>query len=107
MTRANQAVKVAKGEVSLPSFRDGIVFVVLPLKFGGMKAVGRVEADPDSIQVDVMDTTLFEVLKRSFPDVTHEELDDIDQPDITLISEAIGEVNGDDTDFTPPNSTPK
>ena len=95
------------GEISLPSFRDGVKFKVKPLTFGGMKAVGRA-GEGDASEMDVMDVMLTVTLKRSFPDVTAEEIDDIEQPDIITLSNAISLVNGDtDADFTPPPSTTK
>ena len=101
-----KATKLAEGEISLPSFKDGEAFKVKPLTYGGMKAVGRV-GDGEGAQVDAMDITLNETLKRSFPDVTLEEIDDIEQPDIVTLSTAIAKANGDDSaDFTtPPNMT--
>ena len=94
------------GEISLPSFRDGAKFKVRPLTFGGMKAVGRA-GEGDASEMDVMDVMLTVTLKRSFPDVTAEEIDDIEQPDIITLSNAISAVNeGTDADFTPsPNTT--
>lgn len=105
MAKANKAVD--NGEVSLPSFRDGVSFTVKPLTFGGMKAVGRA-GENDASQMDVMDVMLNETLKRSFPDVTAEEIDDIEQPDIVALSNAMTAVNGDiGGDFTPPSNTMK
>lgn len=95
------------GEISLPSFRGGEKFKVKPLTFGGMKAVGRA-GEGDASQMDVMDVMLNVTLKRIFPNVTAEEIDDIEQPDIITLSNAITAVNGDlEEDFTPPPNTTK
>ncbi len=99
MAKANT---MKTGEVSLPSFRGGEMFTVKPLTFGGMKAVGRA-GEGDASQMDVMDIMLNETLKRSFPDVTVDEIDNIEQPDITKLSEAIHAANGgEDADFSHP-----
>ena len=95
------------GEISLPSFRGGEKFKVRPITFGGMKAVGRAQ-EGDASEMDVMDVMITVTLKRSFPDVTAEEIDDIEQPDIITLSNAVSAVNEDaDADFTPPPSTTK
>ena len=105
MVRATKAV--AKGAISLSSFRDGEKFTIRPLTFGGMKAVGRA-GENDASQMDVMEVMLIETLKRTFPNVTIDEIDNIEQPDIITLSNAITAANGDlDGDFTPPNSTTK
>ena len=102
-----KAKAVSDGEISLPSFRDGVKFKVRPITFGGMKAVGRA-GEGDASEMDVMDVMLNVTLKRSFPDVTAEEIDDIEQPDIITLSNAITVVNeGTDADFTPPPNTTK
>ena len=92
-----------------------------------MKAVGRVSVDPlapaggavtsaqdsevvinTATSMDVMEVMLIETLKRSFPDVTVAEIDDIEQPDIIALSNAIAAVNGDaEEDFTPKSNTTK
>jgi hypothetical protein len=103
--KANKAAD--NGELSLPSFRDGEKFTVRPLTFGGMKAVAKAGEDEVS-QMDVMDVMLNITLKRVFPNVTPEEIDDIEQPDIVTLSNAISVANGDlEEDFTPPPNTEK
>lgn len=98
-------IKKDDGSISLPSFRDGETFTVKPLTFGGMKALGRA-GDGEGSQMEVMDIMLNETLKRTFPNVTPEEIDNIEQPDILTLSIAITAANGDpEANFTTPTNT--
>lgn len=95
-------------ELSLPSLRGGEKFNVPALKFGGMKIVGRAEADESILPIDLMGVMIFETLKIVIPDITEAEIDDIDQPDILALSDTIGEVNQKQTaNFTPKSSATK
>jgi phage terminase Nu1 subunit (DNA packaging protein) len=100
-------VKKESGEVTLPSFRNGEAFTVKQLTFGGMKVVARISENEGS-QIDVMEATLYETLKRTFPNVTTEEIDAMEQRDVVTLSNAIAAVNGDsEGDFTPKANTTK
>jgi len=106
MVKANkQTVEGIK--LSLPSFRDGIAFTVRPITFGALKRIARVEAQEDHTQVDTMDVMVSAALQREFADVTGIEIDELSVPDLTTLANAIGEVNGDTTDFTTPTNTIK
>jgi hypothetical protein len=101
MTKANQNVN---GEVSLPSFRDGVMFKVLPLNFGGVKAMLSAEKLGPGDMVSVM---LTETLKRAFPNVTEREVDNLEQMDFVKLLKLVTDANKglSEMDFTPPTST--
>ena len=68
MTKANQK---ANGEVSLPSFRDGVAFVAKkPDADGFINIIDSLQGP----QGQMMKTVAFEVLKRAFPNVTMAEV---------------------------------
>jgi len=96
--------KVDTGELSLPSFRDGISFKVRPLNFGGVKAMLSAEQHGPGDMISVMIT---ETLKREFPNVTEKEVDDLEQVDFVKLLELVTEANKglSEADFTPPTST--
>ncbi|OEU58177.1 MAG: hypothetical protein BA871_15030 [Desulfuromonadales bacterium C00003096] len=101
--------------ISLPSFRDGIVFDVNSLNFGGTKAMIRARVGDD---IEVVDVMLFQTLKREFPNVTQDEIDLLGQEDylkliecITKENKGLGDLNEDENgestnkDFTDPANT--
>ena len=97
--------KVDTGEISLPSFRDGISFKVLPLNFGGFKVMGRAEAEGVA-PVDVLSIMVMETLKRDLPNVTVAEVDAVEMDDMLRLIDLVTEANkGLKEDFTPPTST--
>lgn len=96
--------KTGTGEVSLPSFRDGIPFKVRPLNFGGVKAMLSAEKLGPGDMVSVM---IQETLKREFPNVTENEIDDLEQVDFVKLLGLVTDANKglSEMDFTPPTST--
>ena len=96
--------KVDTGEISLPSFRDGISFKVRPLNFGGVKAMLSAEKRGPGDMISVMIT---ETLKREFPNVIEKEVDALEQVDFVKLLELVTEANKglSEEDFTPPTST--
>jgi len=96
--------KADTGEVSLPSFRDGISFKVRPLNFGGVKAMLRAEKAGAGDMVSVM---VAETIKREFPNVTDREVDNLEQADFIKLLEMVTDVNKglSEMDFTPPTNT--
>jgi hypothetical protein len=92
------------GEISLPSFRDGIMFAVRPLNFGGVKAMLSAEKRGPGDMVSVMVT---ETLKREFLNVTEKEVDNLEQTDFIKLLELVTDANKglSEADFTPPTST--
>ena len=94
----------SNGELSLPSFRDGIAFVVRPLNFGGVKAMLSAEKLGPG---DMVSTMVQETLKREFPNVTTKEVDNLEQVDFIKLMELVTDANKglSEADFTPPTST--
>jgi len=92
------------GEISLPSFRDGISFKVRPLNFGGVKAMLSAEKLGAGDMISVM---IFETFKREFPNVTSKEVDNLEQVDFIRLLELVTNANKglSEMDFTPPTST--
>jgi len=101
MSKANQA---SSGEVSLPSFRDGIMVKVRPLNFGGVKAMLSAEKLGPGDMVSVM---IKETIKREFPNVTETEIDNLEQTDFVKLLQLVTDANKglSEMDFTPPTST--
>lgn len=91
------------GEMSLPSFRDGISFRVRPLNFGGVRAMLSAEKLGPGDMVAVM---VQETLKREFPNITMSEVDNLEQADFIKLMELVTEANKglSEADFTPPTS---
>jgi len=82
----------SNGELSLPSFRDGVHFKVRPLNFGGVKAVNRAEESKASL-MDVSSVMIIETLKRNFPDVTEKEVDAMEMDDTEKRVDMIANMN--------------
>jgi hypothetical protein len=99
-----KAKATTKGELSLPSFRDGISFTVRPLNFGGVRAMLSAEKLGPGDMVAVM---VQETLKREFPNVTSKEVDNLEQVDFITLMNHVTEANKglSEADFTPPTST--
>lgn len=87
------------GELSLPSFRDGIAFKVEPLNFGGIKKMLKAEGAGSA---DMIESMLFSTLKMSFPNVTVEEIDNLKQPDFVKLLQLVTSANSElsAADFT-------
>jgi hypothetical protein len=99
-----QKKTVPAGELSLPSFRDGISFKVRPLNFGGVKAMLRAEKAGAGDMVSVM---IMETIKREFPNTTEREVDNLEQADFIKLLELVTDANKglSEMDFTPPTTT--
>lgn len=98
-------MSIRSEELSLPSLRGGVSFSIRPLHFGGFKAVGRAEA-AGSASVDIMDTMVYETLKREFPDLAASELDGMEMDDMMALIEVVTAANEglQGKDFTPSTS---
>lgn len=110
MAKANNAAD--RREISLPSFRDGVKFTVLELTFGDMKAIARnggaTPGDDLASQLDSMDAMLTVIMRKTFPDVTSEEIDGITQSDVATLSNAIApDDKVPEVGFTAPANTAK
>ena len=91
--------------LQLGSFRDGATFDVVPLNYGGIKAVSRAGAG-DGDDMDSLDAMIYETLKRAFPDVAMAEIDNLEQTDLMVLIDVLT-VNSEleSLGFTPPNSS--
>ena len=95
------------GSISLPSFRDGVEFQVKPLNFGGMKAMLKAENDGAA---ELVSTMMLETLKREYPNVTENELDELEQEDFIKLLKLVTKANEglSNMDFTvPTNKSPQ
>ena len=80
MVKATAATKEIKEgvELSLPSFRDGISFMARKPNADGFIAIMDSLTGP---QGQMLKTVAFEVLKRSYPDVTEKEVGNMEFED--------------------------
>ena len=78
---------IAPVSMTLPSLRGGKSFNIIPLRYRGVKLLMKAKEIGGA---EIMDVIIGETLRQAFPDITIDEIDNLEQEDVlTLMPVAI------------------